>query len=579
MSTGHRPTTLLAACLALVPALAAQDPGGWPLHGHDLGGQRYSPLSAIDTATVRRLVPAWTFRTGVAATFQATPIVLDTVMYLSLPFSGVVALDARDGRELWHYTHQPRTEKLCCGPANRGVAVAGGKVYLGTTDGRLLALDAGSGKVRWDVTVAEYAGTTESTSQLESGDPLSRVEATGSTGVGIGAAPLVHDGRVFVGIAGVGYGLHPDQGLAVVGVSGQYGRPGLMAAFDAETGAPLWHFDVTGPGWEGGFRATTPDGVPLPRDLAKERAEAARHPDGWKYGGGSIYTTPVVDAGRQLLIFGTGNPSPQMADASRPGDNLHTSSLVALDLRTGRLVWHYQQVPHDRWGYDAASAPVLLELRHGGRTVPAVAQAGKTGWVYVHDRRDGRLLFKSAPFVPQRNLFTPPQPGEGVLVAPGIAGGANWSPSAFDPSRGLFFVGALHLPTRYIAHEARRPDGTVLQYASTQNTSEASGTLTALDLAAGGRVRWQVTTDEPLIGGVLATAGGLLFSGAGKGRFAAFDAATGRELWSWQCEAGVNAPPVTYRAGGRQYVAVAAGGNALFGFKQGDYVMAFTLPD
>jgi glucose dehydrogenase len=247
------------------------------------------------------------------------------------------------------------------------VAVAGGKVYLGTTDGRLLALDAGSGKVRWDVTVAEYAGTTESTSQLESGDPLSRVEATGSTGVGIGAAPLVHDGRVFVGIAGVGYGLHPDQGLAVVGVSGQYGRPGLMAAFDAETGAPLWHFDVTGPGWEGGFRATTPTASRSPRPGEGAR-RGARHPDGWKYGGGSIYTTPVVDAGRQLLIFGTGNPSPQMADASRPGDNLHTSSLVALDLRTGRLVWHYQQVPHDRWGYDAASAPVLLELRHGGRT-------------------------------------------------------------------------------------------------------------------------------------------------------------------------------------------------------------------
>jgi glucose dehydrogenase len=159
--------------------------------------------------------------------------------------------------------------------------------------------------------------------------------------------------------------------------------------------------------------------------------------------------------------------------------------------------------------------------------VPAVAQAGKTGWVYVHDRRDGRLLFKSAPFVPQRNLFTPPQPGEGVLVAPGIAGGANWSPSAFDPSRGLFFVGALHLPTRYIAHEARRPDGTVLQYASTQNTSEASAPDCPRSCRRG-RVRWQVTTDEPLIGGVLATAGGLLFSGAGKGRFAAFDAATGR---------------------------------------------------
>ena len=570
----------VAAVLAVLPSLAtAQVPGVWPVHGHDLGGQRYSPLATIDTATVARLVPAWTFRTGVSATFQATPIVLDTVMFLSLPFSGVVALDARSGRELWRYTHRARTEKLCCGPANRGVAVSGGKVYVGTTDGRLLALDAATGAVRWDATVAEYGGTTESTAQLESGDPLSRVGATGSTGVGIGAAPLVYGGRVFVGIAGVGYGLHPDQGLAVVGVSGHYGRPGLMAAFDAETGAPLWHFDVTGPGWEGDFRAATPDGVPLARDLPAERAGAARHADAWKYGGGSIYATPVVDAERNLLIFGTGNPSPQMADASRPGDNLYTSSLVALDVRTGRRVWHYQQVPHDRWGYDAASAPVLLDLRHRGRAVPAVAQAGKTGWVYVHDRRDGRLLFKSAPFVPQRNLFTPPQPGEGVLVAPGIAGGANWSPSAYDPARGLFFVGALHLPTRYIAREARRPDGSVLQYASTQNSDEAWGTLTALDLGARGRVRWQVKTEEPLIGGVLATAGGLVFSGAGKGRFAAFDAATGRELWGWQCEAGVNAPPVTYRAGGKQYVAVAAGGNALFGFPQGDYLMAFALPD
>ncbi|HEX6107560.1 MAG TPA: PQQ-binding-like beta-propeller repeat protein [Gemmatimonadales bacterium] len=564
--------------LLLSTFAAAQHSGGWPLHGHDLGGRRYSPLTAIDTATVGRLRPVWTYRSGVAATFQATPIVLDTVMYLSLPLSGVVALDARTGRERWRYTHRPRTEKLCCGPANRGVAVAGGKVYVGTTDGRLLALDAATGAVRWDAIVAEYGGTTESTAQLEAGDPLSRVEATGSTGVGISAAPLVHDGKVFVGIAGVGYGLHPDQGLAVVGVAGQYGRPGLMAAFDAESGEPVWQWNVTGPGWEGGFRAATADGIRLPRDTANERADAPRHADAWKYGGGSIYSTPVVDAERHLLIFGTGNPSPQMADASRPGDNLYTSSLVALDLRTGRLVWHYQQVPHDRWGYDVASAPVLLELPRGGRTVPAVAQAAKTGWVYVHDRRDGRLLFKSAPFVPQRNLFTPPRPGDGVVVAPGIAGGANWSPSAYDPVRRLFFVGALHLPTRYIAHEARRPDGTVLQYASTRDTDEAWGTLTAIDLAAGGRLRWQVRTREPLVGGVLATAGGLVFSGAGEGRFAAFHAGTGRELWSWEAEAGVNAPPVTYGVGGRQYVAVAAGGNALFGFKQGDTVVAFALP-
>ncbi len=218
---------------------------------------------------------------------------------------------------------------------------------------------------------------------------------------------------------------------------------------------------------EGAFRGTTLDGVLLPRTLDAERAALAANAEAWRYGGGSIYSTPVVDAARHLLIFGTGNPSPQMADASRPGDNLHTSSVVALDTRTGKLAWATQLVPHDRWGYDVASAPVLLDVTVNGRRVPAVAHAAKTGWVYVLDRRDGRFLFKSAPFVPQRNLFTPPAPGEGVVVAPGIAGGANWSPSAYDPTRHLFYVGALHLPTRYIAHEVRRPDGSVLQYAST----------------------------------------------------------------------------------------------------------------
>jgi alcohol dehydrogenase (cytochrome c) len=569
----------LAAALLMLPAAAlAQDDEGWTLHGHDLGGQRFSPLKEIDSATVTGLRPLWTWHSGVTATFQATPIVADSTMYVSLPFSGVAALDPATGRERWRYVHEARRQKLCCGPANRGVAVADGRVFVGTVDGRLVALDAATGRRLWDVTVADYQGTTEATGLLRPDDPLSRVGATGSTGIGISAAPLVYDGRVYVGIAGVGYGLHPDQGLAVVGVSGQYGRPGLMAAFDAATGRALWRFDVTGPGWEGGYRAATPDGVPLHRNVARERADAPSHPDAWRYGGGSIYATPVVDAQRHLLIFGTGNPSPQMADASRPGDNLYTSSLIALDLRTGGLVWHYQQVPHDRWGYDVASPPVLLELLERGAPVPAVAQASKTGWVFVHDRRDGRLLFRSRPFVPQRNLFLPPRPGDGVVIAPGIAGGANWSPSAYDPGRGLFYVAALHLPTRYIARKAPRSDGSVLQYASTRDGDERWGTLTALDLAGEGKVRWQVRTDEPLVGGVLATAGGLVFGGAGRGVFAAFGSGSGRRLWAWQCEAGVNAPPVTYRAGGHQVIAVAVGGNALFGFKQGDAVMAFALP-
>jgi len=573
------PLSLFAAMALAVPSQAAAQSGDWPLYGRDLGGQRFSPLTSIDTGNVKKLAPLWSYHSGVTATFQSTPIVVGDRMFVSLPFSSVVALDARTGQELWRYTHASRTDKLCCGPANRGVAVAGGRVFVGTVDGRLIALDAATGRLLWDVTVASYAGTTEATSQLAASDPMAGGGTRGSTGVGIGAAPLAWDGEVFVGIAGVGYGLHPDQGLAVVGLSGQYGRPGLMAAFDQKTGRQLWHFDVTGPRWEGEFRPTTPDGVPLNRQVDAERTALASHDSAWRFGGGSIYATPVIDAKRHLLIFGTGNPSPQMADASRPGDNLYTSSLVALDSRTGKLVWYYQQVPHDRWGYDVASAPVLLDLQYQGAEVPAVAQASKTGWVFVHDRRNGALLFKSDAFVPQRNLFTPPQPGEGVVIAPGIAGGANWSPSAYDARSGLFYVDAIHLPTRYIAHDAPRPDGSVLQYASTQNTTEAGGTLTAIDLGAHGKIRWQVKTEEPLIGGVLVTAGGLVFSGAGKGAFAAYDAANGSPLWSWQCEAGVNAPPVTYAIDGKQYVVVAVGGNALFGFKQGDLVVAFGLPD
>lgn len=569
---------LLLATLGSAHAAALADES-WALHGRDLGGQRHSSLSSINATNVDRLVPKWTFHSGVSATFQATPIVVDGVMFISLPFSHVVALDAATGRELWRYKHPLRSKPLCCGPASRGVAVAGGKVYLGSVDGRLIALDQQSGAVLWDISVAEYAGRTEATSQLRDDDALSKVGASGSTGVGIGAAPLVHDGRVYIGISGVGYGLHPDQGLAVVGVSGQYGQPGLMAAFDAQTGRALWRFDITGPGWEGPYRDATTDGLSTHRNLADEKARAAAHTDAWKFGGGAIYATPVIDAERHLLIFGTGNPSPNMADASRPGDNLYTSSLVALDLRSGKLQWYHQQIPHDRWGYDVASPPVLFDATWDGKKVPAVASPSKLGWVYVHDRRDGRFLYKSDAFVPQRNLFTPPQPGEGVLIAPGIAGGANWSPSSYDASLGLIFVPASHLPTRYIAHEVKRPDGSVLQYASTQNGIEQGGTLTALDLTQSGRLHWQLKTDEPLVGGVLSTAGGVVFSGVGKGVFAAFDSRSGKQLWSQLCDAGVNAPPITYAVGGRQFVAVAAGGNSLFGFKTGDSVVVFGLPD
>ena len=565
---------LCLAAVAAAPAFA----GDWALHGHDLGGKRFSPLTQVNRETVAKLKPAWTAKTGVKATFQATPIVVDGVMYVSLPGSRVLALDARNGKEKWRYMHTLRWQKLCCGPANRGVAVADGKVYVGSVDGRLIALDASTGKTVWDISVATYEGQREETAQLAADDPLAKVGDVGATGVGIAMAPMVFKGKVLVGINGVGYGLHPDAGLSVVGVSGNYGRSGFLAAFDAATGKRLWQFDITQQGWEGEFAAETAYGVPLNRDIAAERAAATQYADSWRYGGGSIWATPTIDAERGWLAFGSGNPSPQMADASRPGDNLHTSSLIVLDLETGRRVWHYQQVPHDRWGYDVASPAVMFDLKSEAGTTPAVAHASKMGWVFVHDRRTGELLTRSEAFVPQLNLFSPPAPGEGVLVAPGIAGGANWSPTAVDESQQLMFVAALHLPTRYIANTVTRADGTVMHYASTQEGKERAGTLSAIDLGSG-TLRWQVRTAEPLLGGVLATAGGLVFSGIGDKRIGAFDSSSGEQLWSAQVDAGVNAPPITYSIDGRQYIAVAAGGNSLFGFPVGDSISVFALPE
>jgi glucose dehydrogenase len=260
------------------------------------------------------------------------------------------------------------------------------------------------------------------------------------------------------------------------------------------------------------------------------------------------------------------------------GDNRDTVSLVALELATGREVWAYQQVPHDQWGYDVASPPVLAEVTVDGRERQVVAQASKTGWVFMHDRRTGELLQRSAPFVPQRNLFKAPT-AEGVEVAPAILGGASWSPMAYSPDAGSFFVAAIHQPaTYYVRPLTPAPGKPWASYAYMElSSTERWGLLSAVD-AGSGRLRWQQRTDEPLVGGVLATAGGLVFTGEGNGFFSAFAAHDGERLWSWQAPFGVNAPPVSYRVGGRQYVAVAAGGNALFGFATGDAIVAFALP-
>jgi glucose dehydrogenase len=564
---------------------AGENRGEWLLYGRDYGQQRFSPLDQVNAGTVKRLVPKWIYQTGSAATFQTSPLIADGVMYLTAPFSHVVAVDAKTGREIWRYEHKRQAEKICCGPANRGAALGYGKVYVATVDARLVALDQKTGKPVWDIGLAEQGtSATEDKGVLAAGDPLHGRNITGSTGAGAVIAPLVYDGKVIVGITGVGYGLHLDSPRpgaplgAVVGVSGRYGRPGFLAAYDADTGKQIWKFETTQKGWEGEFVSATPDGMPLPRDIPAEKASMSKFGDAWRYGGGSIWHTPTVDTATGLLYFGIGNPSPQAADGTRPGDNLYTVALVALEAKTGKLVWHYQQVPHDLWGYDVASPPTLLDVDVDGKAVPALGQASKLGWYYVHDRRDGKLLFKSEAFVPQDNLFARPTP-EGVRVTPGPAGGSNWSPVSLDAGRGLVYVAGMHIPMIYRTDELPADgDKPPVPYFIIEPSHEENwGTLTALDLRNKGRIAWQHKTDQPLVGGVLATAGGLVFTGEGGGDFSAFDAKTGAKLWSFNCGAGVNAPPVSYELDGEQYIAVAAGGSQIWGFRQGGAVVVFGL--
>lgn len=574
-----------AVLLALLLPLVAHTATEWPLHGLDHGNQRLSPITAIAPQNVGTLVPKWIWQSGIVGTFQATPIVAEGVMYVSLPFSHVAALDAATGRELWRYEHKRRVEKLCCGPGNRGVAVDKGRVFVGTVDARLVALDAKSGAVLWDIEVAPQLAQTEQASAA-----MGKAAVTGSSGVGIAAAPLVFEDRVIVGITGVGYGLHLDAPRAgaplgaVIGLPGNYGGVGFLAAFDVNTGARLWRFDtVRKPedgGWEGEYRKTTPDGIALNRDIKAEKRLARTRQDAWKYGGGSVWNVAALDAQTGRLFFGTGNPSPQMNDSGRPGDNLYTSSLVALDARTGAYVWHWQQVPHDLWGYDLASAPVLFDAQVRGKTVPAVGHASKLGWFYAHDRRDGKLLWKSEAFVPQDNLFARATP-EGVRITPGGAGGANWSPVALDAQRQRAFVAAMHMPMRYTLKQLPAENDQPAQpYFTLEPIDEPRwGVLAAIDLKNPAKLAWSVKTPQPLIGGVLALASGVVFTGEGDGNFSAFDARAGARLWQFNCGAGVNAPPIAYESHGKPLIAVAAGGSAIWGYRQGDAVIAFGLPD
>lgn len=574
----------VSICIAAMLASTAQGMD-WPSYGQNLAGQRFSTLTQINQQNIQSLGLAWQHNTGVKATFQATPIVVDGVMYVSLPFNHVLAIDAKTGQQLWKYTHQKKTDwPMCCGPANRGVAVSQGKVFIGTVDARLIALDARNGQVLWDINVAENQVKTEDQQQLSTSDPNKARKVTGGTGVGIAMAPVVFNNKVYIGITGVGYGLHIDNPRsdaplgAVIGVTGRYGRPGFLAAYDIQDGHQVWQFDtIPAHGWEGVFATSTVDGSKFDRDIQKEKATLDQYREAGRFGGGSAWTTPAIDTESHTLYFGTGNPSPQMNDVSRPGDNLYTVSLVALDTETGQYKWHYQQVPHDLWGYDLASPPVLFDYRYNGKTIKAIGQASKTGWFYIHDRTNGRFIKKTEAFVPQKNLFKKPTK-DGVVIYPGILGGANWSPVSVNNAAGSLYVAAMHSPIKYSIHETDSKDGQPpMRYSASEPTDDPRwGLLSALNIYSG-KILWQHKTEQPLVGGVLVTQGGLVFCGEGNGHFNAFDSRSGKLLWQYNSAYGVNAPAITYEVDGEQYIAVVSGGNSLFGFAQGDAILVFKL--
>ncbi len=502
----------------------------WSMYGRTYGNTRYSPLDQVTIATLPRVQVAWSralpgMEHGPGhVKEESTPLAVDGVLYVSGSGNRVWAVDAATGLVLWRYQHQMISwPPLCCGTPNRGVAVYQDKVFLATLDARLIALDKRTGRKVWE-------------RQID--DP--------GLGYSETMAPLVAGGKVIVGASGAEFGIR-----------------GFVDAYDAATGRRLWRWwTVPSPaegGWWGAWTPVTPDGDSLPRDLAAEHADSASHAGSWRHGGGSVWATPAYDPATGTLFVGVSNPSPTVDDRERPGDNLYTCSLVALDLATGHLRWYYQMVPHDMWDTDAGSPIVLFPVQLGDSTIPALAHASKDGWVYILDRRTGRLLYRSEPFVPQKNMFH--RPGlHGDVGYPVAHGGNPWAPPAWSPATGLLYVLGKHTPTWFRVEpdsyqEGESSVGGELANAHKLQGLHEWGTMTAINPATG-RIVWQDTTSSPLsYSGALVTAGGLLFFGDKHGLHT-LDAATGELLRAFPLHARVTGPPISYAVAGHQYIAV-----------------------
>ncbi len=556
---------LSAAVLALAPQLSAQEVTGGTMYGdmlnvtqdmldrsagdgnnflHTNGNYeqtRYYPNRQINISNVNKLRPAWIFQTEVVETMETTPIVVNGIMYATTAFNHVYALNAETGQQIWHYKHKmgPITT-YCCGPNNRGVAVYRDMVYMGTLDAKLVALDAKTGKLIWETQIA---------------DPELGYSETMS--------PTAVKGKILIGTNG-----------------GEYGIRGFVKAYDWKSGKLLWTFHTIPENSVGVWAKTDATGRDMLRDISLEKADLAKQGDPYKTLGGGVWQNPAVDLEMNRIFFVVGNPSPDLDGSLRPGDNLYTDSLVSVDLDTGKYVCHFQYIAHDVWDLDAVSPPILTDvLDKNGKTVPGLLHAGKTGHVYVHDRRDCKLLRFSEAMVPQENMWVLPTK-EGARMLPGANGGVEWSPMAINPNLRLTYAINLHQPMTYHVESSPYPEGKLWLGGAFKviPSEEQWGNVTAVDYDTG-KIRWKLKTAEPMIGGVLATAGGLVFTGEGNGLFKALDAETGSVLWKFQAGAGVNAPPSSYTVNGKQYIVVAAGGNTQLNFKRGNNIIAFTLAD
>ena len=500
---------------------------------------RFYPNKQINTENVGRLHPAWIFQTEVKDSQETSPIVVNGVMYVTTAFDHVYALNARTGEELWHYKQKlGPISTYCCGPNNRGVAVYGDRVYLATLDAKLVALNAKTGAPEWSVDV---------------GDPELGYSET--------MAPTVVNGKVLLGTNG-----------------GEYGIRGFVKAFDAKDGKLLWTFNTIPENSQGVWATHDATGRDMHRDIAAEKAAYAKNGDPYKTLGGGVWQNPSYDPATNRIFFVVGNPSPDLDGSIRPGDNLYTDSLVSLDLDTGKYVCHFQYIAHDVWDLDAVSPTVLVDAKDAsGATVPAVLHAGKTGHIYVHNRKDCSLIRFSEAMVPQENMWVLPT-ANGARMLPGANGGVEWSPIATNPWMHTAYAINLHQPMTYHVANSAYPGGKLWLGGAFKviPSEEQWGNITAVDYDSG-KIHWQVKTAEPMIGGILATAGGLVFTGEANGTFEALDSHTGSKLWTFNAGAGVNAPPSSYTVEGKQYIVVGAGGNAQIDSKRGNAIIAFTV--